>query len=197
VVAATNSDLRSAVRQRRFREDLFYRLTVIELTLPPLRERAGDIPVLAHYFLRKSAVDHGLPAPTLSPEAIDALERHTWPGNIRELENVIQRAVILSGASWILPEHLGLSLETQTTRRPVTSFRALKAEAVAAFERRFLEDTLAAHNGNISRAARSVSKNRRAFWELLRKYRLHVRPSSSAALDNQTVVHGLQSGDAS
>jgi NtrC-family two-component system response regulator AlgB len=96
VISATNHDLKAAIAEGKFREDLFYRLNVISLTLPPLRERAADIPRLAERMLTFFAGHSGKPASRLSPEAADALEKHPWPGNLRELRNVIERAVILS-----------------------------------------------------------------------------------------------------
>jgi NtrC-family two-component system response regulator AlgB len=101
IISATNRELKSAVEQGRFREDLFYRLNVISLTLPPLRERAADIPALAGRMLGFFAAHSGKAARKISPEALEALEGHRWPGNLRELRNVIERAVILSSGDEI------------------------------------------------------------------------------------------------
>jgi DNA-binding NtrC family response regulator len=106
LVAATNVDLEHAVSAGRFRLDLLYRLNIAQARLPPLRERAGDVLPLAQYFLRSYTERMGVPEPTLSPAAVDALRSHAWPGNIRELENVIHFALLISSAAEILPEHL-------------------------------------------------------------------------------------------
>jgi DNA-binding NtrC family response regulator len=96
LLAATNQDLQAAIRSRRFRKDLYYRLNVVSLTIPPLRERPEDIPVLASHFLARLARETQGPPMSLSPDAVAALLRHDWPGNVRELENVIERAVVLT-----------------------------------------------------------------------------------------------------
>jgi transcriptional regulator with GAF, ATPase, and Fis domain len=108
VIAATNKDLRQAVKAGQFREDLYFRLNIITLMLPPLRERAGDIAPLAQFFLDRHAKDAKRPGMTLSPAALDALTRYSWPGNIRELDNVIARAVALSPTDTIEPDLLAL-----------------------------------------------------------------------------------------
>jgi two-component system nitrogen regulation response regulator GlnG len=107
LLAATNRDLEAMMGQGRFREDLFYRLNVVTLTLPPLRERPGDIPLLADHFLAKYAADLGERA--IAPEALDRLTGYDWPGNVRELENVIQRAMVMATGGVILPEHLPIA----------------------------------------------------------------------------------------
>ncbi len=96
VIAATNRDLAKAVREKEFRDDLFYRLNVFPIELPPLRDRSEDIPLLAHYLLKKYAMQIGKPIDGISPETIERLQAYPWPGNIRELENVVERAVILA-----------------------------------------------------------------------------------------------------
>jgi DNA-binding NtrC family response regulator len=110
IIAATNVDLRQAVREGRFREDLFYRLNVISIDLPPLRSRREDIPLLAAHFLKYYADENGMPPRTLAPDALRALVDYDWPGNVRELENAIERGVVLSSGSVIgselLPGHL-------------------------------------------------------------------------------------------
>ena len=111
IIAATNKDLRQAVKTGQFREDLYFRLNVISLTLPPLRERRTDIPALAQFFLERHAREAKRPAITLGPTSMDTLTRHPWPGNIRELENVIARAVVLSPTDIIEPDVLALAPE--------------------------------------------------------------------------------------
>jgi len=123
LLAATNRDLEAMMGQGRFREDLFYRLNVVTLTLPPLRERPGDIPLLADHFLAKYAADLGERA--IAPEALDRLTGYGWPGNVRELENVIQRAMVMATGGVILPEHLPIA--------PVSPSASVTADAT--FER--------------------------------------------------------------
>lgn len=110
VIAATNQDLERAVAEKRFREDLFYRLNVVRVRLPPLRERPGDIPLLADYFLRRGAQKFGRPPGLLSAEALALLERHSWPGNVRELENALQHALVVAKGETILPADLPASV---------------------------------------------------------------------------------------
>jgi DNA-binding NtrC family response regulator len=106
IIAATNVDLRQQVREGKFREDLFYRLNVITIDLPPLRQRKEDIPLLVHFFLRKYSEENQRPLRFMTPEALRPLMNYSWPGNVRELENVIERAVVLSSATDIGPELL-------------------------------------------------------------------------------------------
>jgi DNA-binding NtrC family response regulator len=111
VIAATHRDLAALVRERRFREDLYYRLQVVTLRIPPLRDRVEDIAPLARHFLRQLSTGDR-PAPILSPEALEKLDAHDWPGNVRELRNVLERALAYSPAPRVLlPEHLRLSAE--------------------------------------------------------------------------------------
>ncbi len=119
VLAATNRDLEALMREGRFREDLFYRLNVVTLVLPPLRERRGDIPLLADHFLAKYAADLGERG--IAPEALDRLTGYDWPGNVRELENVIQRAMVMATGGVILPEHLPIP--------PVSAAASVTADA--------------------------------------------------------------------
>jgi len=170
VVAAANADFSHMVREGKFREDLFYRLNVLSLTLPALRERRGDILLLTHDFLEKqAAIMDGRPK-ILSLASLNRLLTHSWPGNVRELQNVLTRAIVLSDQDSIEPSDLdlpedGLAAENQ-------SFATLKSRVVWRFEHDFLATILHAHKGNITRAASAVKKNRRAFWELLRKHGL-------------------------
>lgn len=172
VLAATNSDLESSVRQGRMRQDLYYRLNVVPFHLPPLRERREDIPRLAHHFLARFTTGR-LSAPQgFSPQALQVLLDYEWPGNVRELEHVIERAVVLSQDS----DHIrGTAIHLPHTPRPAAStvpesFQKAKARAVALFEAAYIRDLLLAYKGNISRAAKAADKDRRAFWELIRKH---------------------------
>ena len=170
VVAAGNADFSQIVREGKFREDLFYRLNVLALTLPALRERRGDILLLAHDFLEKHAALAEARSKNLSLAALNRLLSHSWPGNVRELQNVLTRAIVLSDHDSIEPSDLDLPEDGPAAEEK--SFRAMKSHAVQRFEHDFLSTVLRAHDGNITRAASAVKKNRRAFWELLRKHGL-------------------------
>jgi two-component system, NtrC family, response regulator GlrR len=172
VLAATNANLRQCVAQKSFREDLFHRLNVITLTVPALRDRGEDIPILAQHFLRKYARQHSRENMTLSPGAILKLSNYDWPGNIRELEAAIERATILSSQSSLQPEDFDLSSPNLDLAEPAITFQSAKREAIRAFEASYLRQVLAEHGGNITRAARAAGKERRAFQRLLQKYSL-------------------------
>jgi DNA-binding NtrC family response regulator len=169
IIAATNRDLEVCVREQRFRADLYFRLNVLRLHLPPLRERRGDIPLLARLFLEEArAARSGAPR-SFSTAALRTLVRHDWGGNVRELQNVVRRAVVMCESLQILPSDL------EGTEGPVTDswradFRASRAAAVEVFERRYVEELLQRHDGNVTRAAREAQKDRRAFGRLIKKY---------------------------
>src|SRR6476469_1697288 len=127
VIAATNQDLTKMVSEGRFREDLFYRINVIPIALPPLRERREDIPLLAEHFLAKYTETMGKQIAAISNEALDLLVRHDWPGNIRELENVIERAVALEATPAILAESLPPVVRGESVRADATTADPLPA----------------------------------------------------------------------
>ncbi|MBA3963722.1 MAG: sigma-54-dependent Fis family transcriptional regulator [Chthoniobacterales bacterium] len=170
VVAAANTDLRKAVSEGKFREDLFYRLCVLTLTLPPLRERQGDVFLLARHFLDRQATSAGENGKNLSLASVNLLLTYPWPGNVRELQNVLTRACVLCDRATIEP--CDLDLPDDRAEESDRSFQSMKSDVVRRFERDFLEATLRQHHGNITRAASAVRKSRRAFWELLRKHGL-------------------------
>ncbi|MFM8359339.1 MAG: sigma 54-interacting transcriptional regulator, partial [Verrucomicrobiota bacterium] len=174
IVASANTDLECALRERRFRSDLYYRLNVLPLCLPPLRQRPEDLPLLARHFATKYAREVGRPPRPISAEALACLARHPWPGNVRELENLIERAVLLTEGPDIRAEDLGFAPAPAPPPARVT-LREQKARIVREFERDYLTTLLARHAGNISRAAVEAGKNRRALFELIRKHRLPVR----------------------
>jgi transcriptional regulator with PAS, ATPase and Fis domain len=171
VIGATNVELEKAVQEGKFRQDLYYRVNIIPLVLPPLRERKGDIPLLARYFLEKYAVEFDKGTKEFAGEALQKLVTYEWPGNVRELENVVERAVVFSKESII---HQVDILSPSSDRLQLESFRTAKARMIGQFEKNYIENVLCAHRGNISKAAEAVQKNRRAFWELIRKYRIDV-----------------------
>ena len=170
VVAAANADFSHIVREGKFREDLFYRLNVLALTLPALRERRGDIVLLIRDFLDKQAAITSTPQKNISLAALNRLLCHSWPGNVRELQNVLTRAIVVSDTGSI--EHWDLDLPDDSLTAEEQSFQAMKSRVVQRFEHDFLTTVLHAHRGNITRAAIAAKKDRRSFWELLRKHGL-------------------------
>lgn len=177
VIAASNQDLKQAVNEKRFREDLFYRLSVIEIRLPPLRARLGDVPQLAEYFLERTATRHGLPLKVLSDEATRCLMAYDFPGNVRELENMIERAVITAGTAVevLSPAHLfGEGAETISNEaRTNRAFFGLPfKEAVAALERELILRALEASGGNRAEASRRLGINRRLLYSKLEEHKI-------------------------
>jgi DNA-binding NtrC family response regulator len=173
VIAAANSNLEEAVKSGRLRQDLFYRLNIVPIELPPLRERTEDIPALVRHFLRRYAMEFEKDVTAVAPEALHQLMVHNWPGNIRELEHVIERAVILTQSSTVQLKDLVLS--RQDNLRPRESLRQAKAKVVEKFEKTYIQALLVACNGNITKAAEAAQKNRRAFWQLIRRHRIDVQ----------------------
>lgn len=168
VVAASNRDLKALMQQKELRADLYFRLSGLDMRLPPLRERRGDIAILARHFV-DSASAGGRPK-TLSPRALRALENYDWPGNVRELANVIIRAVLFSPGREILPLHLPPPQPPEGASQRLVTFRQARRQAIEAFERSYVADILGRHGGNITRAARDCRKDRRAFGRLVKKY---------------------------
>jgi DNA-binding NtrC family response regulator len=172
VISATNIDLLDAVRQGKLRQDLYYRLNIVPVSLPPLRERKEDILLLSRHFLAKYAARFNKPAVDFSPAALQTLMSYDWPGNVRELEHVVERALVFSEDEIIQAGNILLSNATATPRDE--SFQEAKARVVAQFERRYIRELLIAHRGNITKAAQAAHKNRRAFWQLIRKHKIDV-----------------------
>jgi DNA-binding NtrC family response regulator len=177
VVAATNRSLLKLVKRGRFREDLYYRLHVVKIELPPLRERAEDIPLLAAHFAAKYARP-GEPPKGISSEAMEKLLRHPWPGNIRELENAIERACVTAGGPKIEPNDLPLEVLKE---RPAAAARAvdvdrrlpeLVKEMTAELEREYLRRVLRRTRGNIGRCARLSGLSRRSISAKLAEYQI-------------------------
>ncbi|MCS7314966.1 MAG: sigma-54 dependent transcriptional regulator [Bryobacterales bacterium] len=173
VLAATHRDLAEDVRQGRFREDLYYRLSVVVLRAPPLRERREDIPALAQFLLRRTAARLKLAVPAVSPEALAWLAAQPWPGNVRELEHCLERALLLSRGGLLTTEHLeaGAPLGAADPFDAVSLEEGLHA-AVERLERRLIERALARAGGNRSRAAELLKINRRLLYDKMRHYGL-------------------------
>ena len=180
VVAASNRDLEKALKDRAFRSDLYYRLNVVTLTLPPLRDRAEDVALLASHFLDRFASENRLILEAISEEAMDCLKCYRWPGNVRELQNVIEHAATLATASTIrfadLPETLQRWGEAKL-RQPAAPPQLFprKQHLVAHFERDYLVSLLVTHQLNVSRAAESAGCHRRTLYRMINRHNLDLR----------------------
>jgi two-component system, NtrC family, response regulator GlrR len=175
VVAASNANFKEILESGRLRKDLYYRLNVLSMQLPPLREREGDIVLLARYFLAKYADKLKVQARDFSTAALQKLVYHLWPGNVRELENVIQRAVVLADHETIGPDDIPIG--DRDNKLEEQSFQQLKAKAIDQFEQTYVRRLLLIYEGNITKAAQAAGKDRRAFWELMRKHNIAARPN--------------------
>jgi DNA-binding NtrC family response regulator len=170
VVAATNRNLQKMMQEGKFREDLFYRLNVVQIPLPPLRERREDIPLLATHFLTEVADRYGRGPMTLSPDAYGVLLSAPWPGNVRELKNAIEEAAILSPGPEIQATDLRLGQQTRTTDpTPPGTFKEAKQQVVEAFERDFFNRALRRHQGNITRTAEEMGLHRQQLQQKIRE----------------------------
>ncbi|HEX4339226.1 MAG TPA: sigma 54-interacting transcriptional regulator [Polyangiaceae bacterium] len=174
LIAATNKSMMEAVASGVFREDLYYRLNVFTITLPPLRERQGDVAPLGEYFLSKYTNLHGKPARSISTAAMDALVRHPWPGNVRELENAIERAVVVCAGPVIEETHLPEVVRGDGGVRPTRKLSL--SEAVERLEQELIEEALHDSAGNLARASRALGTTERILRYKVQKYGLsHLR----------------------
>jgi DNA-binding NtrC family response regulator len=182
LVAATNRGLRAAVAARKFREDLFFRLSVFPITVPPLRDRPADIPILAKYFVERFCRDVKKTPLALSPEALDQLRTYRWPGNVRELQNCIERAVILAEGDSILPRHLNLSFAAPLSAEEPTSpwdqidmsgsLSEVSRRTVAEVERRKIEQVMKEVEHNKGRAAEVLQVSYKMLLSKLKEHRI-------------------------
>jgi two-component system response regulator HydG len=188
VVSATNRDLREAVARGQFREELYYRVNVIEIRLPPLRERAGDVRLLAHAFLKRYGQGRPL---GWADDAMAALEKYGWPGNVRELQNVVERACALAEGDTITPRDLPAHVtgggrgvvavagagtvpaEVQAAASTDMGLKEAKERWMSVLEASYLKDLLGRHEGNISAAAKAAGIDRKTFHRLITKH--HIR----------------------
>lgn len=175
VVCATNADLPRLIREGRFREDLYYRINLISVHLPPLRERKDDIPLLARHFIRCRCEADGLPPATLSDDAIKHLRAYSYPGNIRQLKNIVERALLMSGSSIITAADIG-PLDSAAAMSPPTGGMS-GTMSLEEQERQAIEQAMKEHGGNISRVADALGLSRQALYRRLEKYRDPSRPS--------------------
>jgi Nif-specific regulatory protein len=173
LIAATNKDLEKAIAAGEFREDLYYRLNVFAIYVPPLRERKPDITLLADYFVEKFSREHGKSVKRISTPAIDMLASYHWPGNVRELANAIERAVVICEGQVLHAHHLPPTL--QTAEASGTAQTSTFGDAIAAFEKDALQDALKSARGNRAKAARLLSTTERIFNYRVRKYGIDWR----------------------
>jgi two-component system, NtrC family, response regulator GlrR len=173
IIAASNTNLPQAVKDGKLRKDIYYRLNVANINLPPLRERRDDIPLLAEHFLTKYTHEFDRTGRNISETAMHKLLFYDWPGNIRELENTIERAVMLSESTLIGDAEI--LVPKNSVIQDGESFKESKARVIVQFERSYIQQLIATHNGNVTKAARAAKKNRRAFCELIRKYNIDVQ----------------------
>jgi two-component system, NtrC family, response regulator GlrR len=172
IIAASNLNLEEAVGNGKVRQDLFYRLNIFSLTLPPLRERREDIPLLSRHFLAKYSGQFSKEITGLSLDAMHLLMTYNWPGNVRELEHVIERATVMSEGLWLQANDL--VLPSLKTAGRCESLQEAKTKEIARFEKNYIQSLLRACEGNITRAAAVAQKNRRAFWQLIQKHQIDV-----------------------
>jgi two-component system NtrC family response regulator len=168
ILAATNRDIKKETSEGRFREDLYYRLVVVTIRTPPLRERLEDLPLLAFHFLERFSAEYKVRAKVFSSDSLSAMRTYAWPGNVRELENKIKRAVIMAKGRRITPADLDLAADVAQVEPP--SLKAARSET----ERRLLMEALQRHRGNISQAAKAIQISRPAFHELLAKHEIRA-----------------------
>jgi DNA-binding NtrC family response regulator len=165
VLAATNRNLEEEVKKGRFREDLFYRLNVVTLSLPPLRERKEDIPMLVDYFLRTQGMEGGW-GKAISADAVGSLKNYDWPGNIRELANVLERALILSTGNTITLKDLPLTILGKSSTLPQS------VSTLVEIEKNLIEKTLQELNGNKTKTAKTLGISLRNLYRKLEKYEI-------------------------
>jgi two-component system response regulator PilR (NtrC family) len=183
IIAATNVDLRQMMEEGKFREDLFYRLHVISIQLPPLRDRKDDVPLLVHHFLEKYGEENKKGPLELTPDALDLLTEYDWPGNVRELENVIERAVVLSPGNSIgvemIPDHVRKAPNFQMPQFIVPPEGISFKDVITDFEKRLIESTLEAAGGVQKRAAELLHIKPTTLNEMIKRYEIRPRRKRS------------------
>jgi DNA-binding NtrC family response regulator len=174
IIAASNRSLERLAAQNEFRSDLLFRIKLMFVELPALRDRSGDARLLADHFLKECAVRYGVPARRLDAATLDWLDRYQWPGNVRELENLIHRSFLLSDRAEIAIDRpvaaAARAGDQHIQIEDCANYRAAKARAIASFDVGYLRTLLAQNAGNIARAARAAGKERRALGKLLKRY---------------------------
>jgi DNA-binding NtrC family response regulator len=174
IILASNRNLPEEVKRGRFREDLYYRINVVTIPLPPLSERVGDVPLLARHFLRMYCLQHNKEKLGITDEALEYLERYSWPGNVRELENIIERAVLLSKDKFIGPDDLPNSIKEESSLRQETHRPTSLKEALAEPERNLIRQALEANHWNRQETARALQINRTTLFKKMKQYGLYA-----------------------
>ncbi|MBI3950842.1 MAG: sigma-54-dependent Fis family transcriptional regulator [Acidobacteria bacterium] len=180
IISSTNRDLKEWVAGGRFREDLYFRLKVIEISLPPLRARTGDVPLLANHFLKKYSHQYQRPVRELAPEAVAALEAYSWPGNVRELENTLERAVALAGHEVLhlddLPDYIGHGprVSPMESWSEIVSLHSVRRKSAEAMEKPYLIQLLRRHKGNVSEVAKEAGTNRKMIYRLAKRFAIDI-----------------------
>jgi transcriptional regulator with PAS, ATPase and Fis domain len=181
IICATNRNLKKMVDARTFREDLFYRLNIVPITVPSLRERKTDIPVLANHFLNQFCDEYSKDIKGFSTRVIQNLVSHNWPGNVRELENKVQQMVVLCEGSEVL--HMDwtsqIGFDNIDTNYELENFKAEKKRVVDDFERHYIENMLEQTNGNLSEAAKRAGMDRKNFWQKAQKHKLRSKETTA------------------
>ncbi|MDA1164613.1 MAG: sigma-54 dependent transcriptional regulator [Planctomycetota bacterium] len=173
IVAATSLDLDQMVKERTFREDLFYRINVVRIDLPPLRERGDDLGLLAEHFTLRCSREMERRVPAITPAAYSLMRRYHWPGNIRELQNVIRRAIALSDSDKISPDDLPISLVAAANAgrgNQARGFFKIREEYLSRFEREYFSSLLRLHSGNVKESAREAQLPRGTFYRILKSH---------------------------
>lgn len=174
LIAATHQDLREAIREKRFREDLYFRVSTIPLTIPPLRNRPADIPLLADFFLRRFGNEMSVPSVELAPDAIEALRRYSWPGNVRELKNVIERGILLSDRKSIGARDLRFEVEAPIGPQGFGSGEDMTLDEL---EKRYVEHVLREEGGKVDSASRRLGIPRSSLYQKIKKWDLPLSRS--------------------
>jgi DNA-binding NtrC family response regulator len=169
IIAATNRDLKKAVDEQKFRDDLYYRLNVISIELPPLREHTEDIPLLVDHFIEKFNIEMGKKVERISEEALETLMQHNWPGNVRELENVIERAMVITKGTFIKAEELHLSPQIMKGKGALSPS---DDKTIKAVEKKHIAHILGENNWNIQKSAEQLGIDRVTLYNKIKKYKL-------------------------
>jgi DNA-binding NtrC family response regulator len=179
VLCSTNRDLKSEIKAARFREDLFFRLNVFQISLPPLRERREDIALLVQYFVEKFNAESGKHVVGVHPDALDLLKNYDWPGNIRELRNAVERAVILCDGDFIQREHLPPDMAGRGPERQ--SFRLAYGLPLDLVEKEYILGTLQRNGGNKARTAEILGVSEKTLYNKLNRYAAEARAAREAS----------------
>ncbi|TFG80735.1 MAG: sigma-54-dependent Fis family transcriptional regulator [Chrysiogenales bacterium] len=186
IIAATNKDLEKLISLENFREDLYYRLNIVELKIPPLRERSEDIALLADHFVKKYCREYGKPRIRFTQKAMTSLNNYGWPGNIRELENVVQQLIVIAEEPLISREMLECCyLQAHAPKKEILAFKTAKKEMVDHFEIKYLRNLMKESLGNVASAAQRAGKSRTALWNLLKKHAVNPLHFSQPFLGSQ------------